>query len=101
MTLNGTCTSARDWLCEPHPAEAQSDADWLGQGQLGSRGSSIKEAEAHKLPWLSQPRMDFIFETRALTGLELASELRHPLLLALQCWGSRQMALSFFWLLKI
>lgn len=85
----------RDWLCGPHPTEAQSDADWLGQCQLGSRGSS-EEAEAHKLPWLSQPRMDFIFETRALTGLELASELRHRLPLAPQCRGSRQMALSFF-----
>lgn len=95
MTLNGTCTSARDWLCEPLPAEAQNDADQLGQGQHGSRGSS-KEAEAHKLPWLSQPRMDFIFETRALTGLDLASELRHPLPLAAQCRCSGQMPLSFF-----
>ena len=100
MTLNGTCTSARAWLCEPLPAEAQNDADRLGQGQRGSRGSS-KEAEAHKLPGLSHPRRDFIFETRALTGLDLASELRHPLPLPTQCWCSRQMPLSFFWLLKI
>lgn len=75
MTLSDTCATARDWLCKPLLEGAQSGAEWLGQGQLGSRAS--EEVKTHKLLWLFHPRIQhLIFETRSLTGLKLASVLQ-------------------------